>query len=94
MYTKIAAIRHEMRISQQELANLSNVSQSQISKMERGTIVNPAYDKLMRIAEALGRSIDELVDRPDLSEVQRHFRLITSRPVLPFLYPCIVKGSL
>ena len=74
MYTKIAAIRHEMRISQQELANLSNVSQSQISKMEKGTIVNPAYDKLMRIAEALGRSIDELVDRPDLSDVTTSFR--------------------
>ena len=74
MYTKIATIRHELRISQMELAKLSNVSQSQISKMEKGTIISPAHDKLVRIAEALGRPITELVDQPDLGEVTTSFR--------------------
>lgn len=74
MYTKIAAIRRDMRISQMELAKLSNVSQSQISKMEKGTIASPAHDKLVRIAEALGRPITELVDKPDVSDVTTSFR--------------------
>jgi len=74
MYTKIATIRHELRISQMELAKLSNVSQSQISKMEKGTIISPAHDKLVRIAEALGRPVSELVDQPDLGEVTTSFR--------------------
>lgn len=74
MYTKIATIRRDMRISQMELAKLSNVSQSQISKMEKGTIASPAHDKLVRIAEALGKSINELVDKPDISDVTTSFR--------------------
>ena len=55
MYTKIAAIRHELCISQMELAKLSNVSQSQISKMEKGTIISPSHDKLVRIFRCIAK---------------------------------------
>ena len=53
MYTKLYKIRRELNVSQEQLAELSKVSQANISKIEMGIIKASAADKLMRIAEAL-----------------------------------------
>ena len=62
MYTKIYDIRTKFRVSQPELAKRSGVSQSQISKYEKGEIAKPSHDKLIRIAEALNCSVDDITD--------------------------------
>ncbi len=49
----VASARAEAGISQKELAELSGMDQSDISKIERG-VANPSVDTLDRIAKALG----------------------------------------
>tara|TARA_R110002050_G_scaffold156501_1_gene284348 strand:+ start:576 stop:1229 length:654 start_codon:yes stop_codon:yes gene_type:complete len=65
MYTKIYDIRTKYRVSQPELASRSGVSQSQISKYEKGEIAKPSHDKLIRIAEALNCSVEDITDELD-----------------------------
>lgn len=65
MYTKIYDIRTKFRVSQPELAKRSGVSQSQISKYEKGEIAKPSHDKLIRIAEALNCSVEDITDELD-----------------------------
>ena len=60
VFTRIYDVRTRLKVKQDELAKLSGVSQSQISKYEKGEVTNPSYDKLVRIAEALGVSVDDL----------------------------------
>ena len=75
MYTKLYKIRRELNVSQEQLAELSKVSQANISKIEKGIIKSPAADKLMRIAEALNVNVAELMD--EATEVQPAFRSFT-----------------
>lgn len=75
MYTKLYKIRRELNISQEQLAELSKVSQANISKIEKGIIKAPAADKIMRIAEALNVNVAELMD--EATEVQPAFRSFT-----------------
>ena len=60
MFTRIYDVRTRLKVKQDELAKLSGVSQSQISKYEKGEVTNPSFDKLVRIAEALGVTVDDL----------------------------------
>ncbi len=53
--SSIAKERKALGISQKELAKMSGVSQSLISKVERGQLV-PSYEVAMRIFEALERA--------------------------------------
>ena len=62
MYTKLYQVRRDMSVTQGELAENSGVSQSQISKIEKGLTKTPSHDKLVRIAEALGISIEDFMD--------------------------------
>lgn len=62
MYTKLYEVRRNLNVTQGELAELSKVSQSQISKIEKGSVKTPSHDKLVRIAEALGISIHDFMD--------------------------------
>ena len=48
----VASARAEADISQKELARISGIDQSDISKIERG-VANPSVSTLTRIAEAL-----------------------------------------
>ena len=65
MFTKIYDVRTKLKVKQDELAKLSGVSQSQISKYEKGEVTNPSFDKLVRIAEALGVTVDDLKTKID-----------------------------
>jgi transcriptional regulator with XRE-family HTH domain len=64
MRTKIYFYRVAKLIRQAELAELSGVSQSQISKYEKGEIKQPSFGKLARIADVLGVKIDDLLEAP------------------------------
>ena len=59
----VASARAEEGISQKQLAALSGIDQSDISKIERG-IANPSVVTLERIAKALGRKLSISFDVP------------------------------
>tara|TARA_R100001440_G_scaffold19788_1_gene33355 strand:- start:1799 stop:2461 length:663 start_codon:yes stop_codon:yes gene_type:complete len=74
VFTRIYDVRTKLKVKQDELAKLSGVSQSQISKYEKGEVTNPSFDKLVRIAEALGVTVDDLktkIDDQDFSPVRQ-----------------------
>lgn len=58
--TKLQEIRTEHGISQEELAEMLNVSRQSVSKWERGKGY-PEIDKLIHISERFGVSLDELL---------------------------------
>ena len=84
MYTKIYDIRTKYRISQPELASRSGVSQSQISKYEKGEIAKPSHDKLIRIAEALNCSVEDITDELD-EKIKPAFQSFNSPGVAIFI---------
>ncbi|MBU4312409.1 MAG: XRE family transcriptional regulator [Candidatus Omnitrophica bacterium] len=63
---KIRDIRNSKRITLQELANVTKLTTSFISQMERG-IVSPSIDSLRKIAQALGVSVGGFFEE-DLKE--------------------------
>jgi transcriptional regulator with XRE-family HTH domain len=56
----IARLRHQHRWSQRELAQKIDVHQTLVFRWEKG-LANPKGDMLLRLAEVLEASIDELV---------------------------------
>jgi len=63
---KIRNIRNSKRTTLQELANITELTTSFISQVERG-IVSPSIDSLKRIAHALGVGVGEFF-KEDLKE--------------------------
>ena len=59
----VAAARATAGISQKQLAALSGIDQSDISKIERG-VANPSVSTLDRIAKALGGELTISIDVP------------------------------
>ena len=57
----IRTIRKAKNLSQEELADLANLSKTALGAIERGTSV-PTINTLNRIAKALEMDITELVD--------------------------------
>lgn len=57
----IYRLRIEKQLSQEELAGLAGVSRQSVSKWETGTAV-PELDKLQRLCEIFGVSLDRLVN--------------------------------
>ena len=58
--TNIADFRHKNNLTQEQLAELSNLSTNYIARVERGEIQNFSAINLLKIAEALDVSVDEL----------------------------------
>lgn len=56
----IKKYRKKLNISQDKLSKLSNVTYNTIIKIESGKNMNPTIKTLMKIAAALGVSLDEL----------------------------------
>lgn len=64
MYLKnLVKIRKQKGWSQEKLAVESEISYNTIIKIERGGIKNPKIGTVIKLADALGVSIDKLVDR-------------------------------
>ncbi len=62
---KIKTLRNKLGLSQQQLANLTGITQATISRIECGDVRQPQPDYLSRIAWALQVSMDELLELPN-----------------------------
>lgn len=62
MHTSIYEVRTRLRMTQPELSELTGISQSQISKYEKGEVAKPSYNKLLKIAEVLGCRVEDITD--------------------------------
>ncbi|MCD6337044.1 MAG: helix-turn-helix transcriptional regulator [Candidatus Marinimicrobia bacterium] len=58
----IARLRKQKGFSQEKLARLADVANNTIIKMESGENKNPTLETLRKVAEALGVSVDELIN--------------------------------
>jgi len=58
---KINILRNRLKISQERLGELANLSSNSVSAIERGES-NPTIETLDRIAKALNIELKELVD--------------------------------
>jgi len=58
---KIKRIREEKEITQKELAKMSGVSYSTLTKLETGVIKNPSFEVVLRIIKALEIDLSDLM---------------------------------
>jgi len=62
MYLKnLKKLREKKGWSQEKLAREADISYNALIKIERGRIKNPKLETLIKLAKALGVSIDELI---------------------------------
>lgn len=59
----LVKLRKQKGWSQERLATVSGISYNTLIKLERGGILNPKIETVIKLAEALGVSLDELVGR-------------------------------
>jgi len=65
MYLKnLAKIRKEKGLTQEGLARKADISYHTLVKIESGGIENPKIETVIKLAEALGVSLDKLVTKP------------------------------
>lgn len=64
---KLKKIREDRNISQKELAEMTDLTQSAISQFETGTS-NPNKRTLKILANALNVTYDELLDRKEVNQ--------------------------
>ncbi|MDR4467085.1 MAG: helix-turn-helix transcriptional regulator [Nitrospira sp.] len=62
---RLRQLRHAKGWRQTDLAQKARVTQALISQLETGKKTRPSVVPLLRIANALGVSVDELVTEPD-----------------------------
>lgn len=55
------------KLSLRDLEKISGVSYITIKNIEDGTIKNPSFEKVVKIAKSLDISLDELIDNEDNS---------------------------
>ena len=58
---KIKKLREKLRLSQEKLARLADVSNNTIINIESGKQQNPTVDTIKKISKALNVSIEELI---------------------------------
>jgi len=64
MYLKnLAKIRKQKGWSQEKLAQEAGISYNTLIKIERGGIKNPKIETVIKLAQALSVSVDELLRR-------------------------------
>ena len=63
----IKKLRNKLNMSQDQLAKKANIPFSTLVKIEAGYTRNPSMETLIKIADAFGISIDELVGRSETS---------------------------
>lgn len=64
-FHRIEELRKQQGLSQSKLADMAGVSMHSIFRLEKGTRI-PKLDELQKIADALGVSIEEFIDNPEL----------------------------
>jgi len=58
---QLSAVRQKLKFTQRELAYSSDISISQISRIERG-LINPTLSTMNRLADTMGVPLKELCD--------------------------------
>ncbi|MEW5897359.1 MAG: helix-turn-helix transcriptional regulator [Nanoarchaeota archaeon] len=59
----LSKIRKEKELTQEGLARKADISYHTLIKLESGGIENPKIETIIKLSDALGISIDELVGR-------------------------------
>ena len=75
----IANHRHELNMTQQQLAELSNLSINFISRLERGGSNDVSSTTLLRLATALGTSMDSLMTNQASSHREPQLRKLINK---------------
>ena len=57
----IKKLRQSMKLSQDKLSKIADVSYNSIIKLETGGITNPTIETLQKIAKALEVKVDDLI---------------------------------
>ena len=57
---KLREAREEKRLTQEELAKKSGVSRQTIISIETDESYNPTFNTLIKLAEALGTTVDQI----------------------------------
>jgi transcriptional regulator with XRE-family HTH domain len=60
---RIKDLRRKFKITQDRLSKKADIPFSTLAKIEGGYISNPSMETLIKIADAFGIGIDELLDR-------------------------------
>ena len=60
---RIKELRRKFKITQDKLSKKADIPFSTLAKIEGGYISNPSMETLIKIADAFGIRIDELLDR-------------------------------
>ena len=60
---RIKELRSKFKITQDKLAKKADIPFSTLAKVEAGYTPNPSMETLIKIADAFGISLDELVGR-------------------------------
>ena len=69
---KIKKLRHQMRLSQSELARIAGIAQSTLSYIENGKKA-PQFDTLSSICKGLGLSVLELLSYDETKSAKKLF---------------------
>jgi len=62
---KVKELREKKGMNQKQLADASRITQATISRIEQGKVNQLKSEALKRLAEALGSTVDYLVDMTD-----------------------------
>ena len=65
----IARLRTKENLSQSDLADMLDVSRQSVSKWETDTSI-PELDKLLKLSELFGVTLDELVNGEETSKIE------------------------
>lgn len=63
--TRLGCVRKKRGMTQLELSRRSEVSQQTISAIENGEVRNPGILTMLRLAEALECTVDEIIGQED-----------------------------
>ena len=71
---KLKALKEEKKLTNAEIAKVSNIPLATITRIFNGSTPNPTFETISHIAVALGTSLDELVGlkHPDEPSVPAH----------------------
>ncbi|MGL4731517.1 MAG: helix-turn-helix domain-containing protein [Clostridium sp.] len=68
--TRIKEIRETKNMSIYQLANISGLSDSHLGRIENGKRDNPGINTVIKIAEALNITVEDLIEKKDFYKLE------------------------
>ena len=62
-FRKMRELRWKRNLTQEELARMTGMTQTDISRIERGVIANPRLKTAVLISRALRARLDDIIDK-------------------------------